>query len=159
MRPDDILACLPDDHGFSRKSVKVSGKETKRQEEIEELVRTWAGKGASGWIARQSDVVFLPGADNRALGAVLEAELGTGKASLQIRRIGAGWACTTFEEEEAEEEAGAHVCDDVVLVTTPLEKADTARPKAARYRRYWCLPDGGAAEIFACRLVGLEEIE
>lgn len=155
MRPDDILACLPDDHGFSRKSVKVSGAETKRQEEIEDLVRSWAGKGASGWIARQSGVVFPPGADDPALGAVLEAELGTGEASLQIRRIGAGWACTTLEETAV----GAHVCDDVVLVTTPLEKADTAGPKAARYRRYWRLPDGGAAEIIACRLVGLEEIE
>lgn len=155
MRPDDILACLPDDHGFSRKSVEVSGRETKRQEEIEELVRTWAGKGASGWIARQSGVVFPPGADDPALGAVLEAELGTGEASLQIRRIGAGWAWTTFEEEEA----GAHVCDDVVLVTMPLATGDAAGPRAARYRRYWCLPDSGAAEIFACRLVGLEEIE
>lgn len=158
MRPEDILACLPDDHGFSRKSVTVSGKETRHLEDVEELVRTWAGKGASGWIARQSGVVFPPGADDPGLGAVLEAELGTGEASLQIRRIGAGWAWTTFEEE-AEEEAGAHVCDDVVLVTTPLETADTAGPRAARYRRYWRLPDSGAAEIFACRLVGLEEIE
>ncbi|WP_428697117.1 hypothetical protein [Stappia sp.] len=154
MQPDDILACLPDDHGFTRLSVTISAKETTHQKDIEDLVRTWAGKGASGWIARQSGVVFPPGADNPALGAVLEAELGTRDASLQIRRIGAGWVWTTFEETAA----GAGVCDDVVLVTAPLEKADAAGPRASRYRRYWRLPDNGAAEIFACRLVGLEEI-
>lgn len=135
-------------HGFRNLSVDVGKNEqvVTNKAEVEALVAGWTD--ATGWIARESGVRVLPVADDDpALGAVLGAELGRPGSSLRLRRLGAGWVWTQYDEIEG----GTMLADDVVLVTT--------HEMGARYRRYWILPDNGAAEIGWCRLVGLEDLQ
>jgi len=154
MSPSDTLSKLAQvdqQHGFTHRSVRLSSATHASAAEVEDALRSWAG--AAGWIARQSAVLTLAGARVAELdttpssGAVLECELGTASETLQLRRLGAGWVWTRLLEIPG----GDMLSDDVVLVTT-------TQGKAARYRRYWTLPACGAAEITACRLVGLEDI-
>lgn len=145
----EILGKVSDDHGFAHLSVNIELVLTNLNtpDDVQDLLQRSEWASAVGWIARQSGVIIRPDADDTSLGAVLEAELGNAAASLQVRRLEGRWVATRIEETLA----GDMLADDVVLVTT--------HGKAARYRRYWKLPESGAAEIVACRLVGFEEMD
>ena len=148
MKPDDLTVLLGDAQSdFSKVSCAVTGSR-KTAAELDALLASAPWDKASGWIARQSRVIFRPhDQDDTTQGAVLEAELGTDTSSLQIRRLEGGWVVTLIEEGTGDD----MLADEVHLVTTFA--------KVARYRRYWALPDDGAAEITACRLVGFTELK
>jgi hypothetical protein len=150
MQPEtlkSILNKLPGHHGYTRSSFRIESGRFGSVYEVEDMISAGTWAGASGWIARQSGVVMRPEmTDAPGFGAVIEAELGTPEASLQMRRLTGGWVWTRIDEVAG----GAQLSDDIVLVTTGS--------RTARYRRYWTLPDDGAAEIIACRLVGIGEI-
>lgn len=103
---------------------------------------------ASGWIARQSKVISATSGigmvDELTQGAILEAELTLGSRTLQIRRIAGTWTLTVIEETGGD----TYLADDRLVATVKLG--------VARYRRYWTLPDDGAVDVVACRLIGFE---
>ena len=139
-----LKAVLPN-HQFKPCGVSLQTG-TFSQSQVPELeAKIAAFPATAGWIARQSGVVVLPDADERSLGIVLEAELGSTTASLQIRRVSAEWVWTLLTET-----AGEGLAEDVVLVTT-------VKDRGALYRRYWSLPESGAVEVTACRLVRYTE--
>lgn len=111
-----------------------------------EISGTW--REAGGWIARQSKVISATSSigevDEPAQGAILEAELTLGPRTLQIRRIAGNWILTIIEEADGD----THLADDRLVATV--------KHGAARYRRYWTLPDDGAVDVIACRLIGFE---
>jgi hypothetical protein len=148
MQPDDVLDLLASGHGFAKThlSIVTCTAPVAESAEIERLIAEFPN--TQGWIARQSGVVMKPGADPEELGAVLEAEIGNATKTLQVRRLGAEWVWTCLIENG--KDGFLCLAQDQCLVTT--------ENKSARYRRYWALPENGAVEVVACRLVGLEEL-
>lgn len=144
MQPDHVLKLLGEDHSFKSCCVKIEACKTPvtLSSEVESLLADLKAK--AGWVARQSGVVFLPAADDKGLGAVLEAEVVADNVTLQIRKLGGAWVWTRLTETA---EAG-RLSQDVVLATVG--------GGTAYYRRYWELRDDGAAEVIACRLVGVK---
>ena len=108
----------------------------------------WATAG--GWIARESKVISaqkdIGKVDDPGQGALLDAELCLGSKTLQIRRLPGLWLLTVITETEGD----GYLADDRLIMTLTHG--------AARYRRYWTIPDDGAAEVIACRLTGFEAI-
>jgi hypothetical protein len=168
MRCDDILAALKDfqsDNGYAATTVEVLFHPLDSAAEVDQLLcgepspvpagggprdRLFAvdWRSARGWIVRQSAAIPRPRQeDDPATGAVLEAELVAGMATLQIRRLPGSWIATMIFEGKGTD----CLSDDLVLATV--------RDNAARYRRYWALPADGAVTLLACRLTGLEEIK
>lgn len=114
---------------------------------LESLLQDWSQP--QGWVARQSGVdVYQDGQKQQgsALGHILSAELAKDNCSLQIRRLAHNWVATTITEGTGED-----CLFDVV-------KHLTIEHGAAVYHRYWSLPKDGAAEVFACRFTGFEEV-
>ncbi|MBL3587407.1 hypothetical protein JMM61_18830 [Rhodovulum sulfidophilum] len=115
--------------------------------DVEARIASWTG---TGWIARQSGVrTIVSGAgDDTALGQPVSAEIvDASGVSRQLRRVVDGWNITTVKETAGTShlaETVRHVALDHRIVV---------------YRRYWSLPDDGAAEVVAWRFVGFEEFK
>ncbi len=149
MTPEEILEALGDGHGYGQTRVEVTHEVITDEAKLEKLLDDW--REAEGWIARQSGVdVYRTGVPRQgpALGAVVAAELARGAQSLALTRRTDGWNVTILTEEDTGEPC---LFDE----TTHL----TVHHGAIRYRRYWCLPDDGAAEVFAWRILGFEEVK
>ncbi len=149
MKPEDILKSLGGavDAGVYRATaVEVTHEDYTSAVEVNtRILRDWAG--AEGWIARQSKVFILPReADGPTEGAVLEAELTLGTKTMQLRRLTGKWRATLITEGVGE----PCLADDLRVVTVGQG--------VAIYRRFWVLPDDGAAEVTACRFVKFDEV-
>ena len=115
-------------------------------EALEAKITKWKG---TGWIARQSGVctLFDGDGDDHGLGQPVSAELvETPKVTHQVRRVADGWNITTITEQEG----NSHLAETVKHVAKDNH--------VAVYLRYWSLPDDGAAEVVARRLIELSEI-
>ena len=142
----DGLAAWGKDHGYSSAGISVASEDLTSAQQLEELLQNW-NEGA-GWIARQSGVIARPDdPDDPTLGWVVGAELALGQQTLQVRRNVSAWTCITLSENDT----GDCLTDDVTLLTV--------EGGAARYRRYWRVPEDGAVEIFACRFVAFDTVE
>lgn len=132
---------------FGTATIALAPFERPSREDLTSRLATRPWTRATGWIARQSGVVVRPDqADNPALGDLVEAELTDGLQTFQVRRLPGCWIVTAMIEG-----AGTvHLTDEIVVVMT--------NGRAARYRRYWSLPDDGATEVVACRLIQFEDI-
>lgn len=150
MNFDDLLAALnrvgPTDK-YLKTNLDVASKEFTEHNTLETFLGDWSQ--AQGWIARQSGVdVFRDGQTQIGAknGWILSGELARENQSLQIRRLMDKWVVTTLSEDE-----GEACLFDIVLQTT-------VRDGIATYRRYWHLPNDGAAHVFAWRFTGFDEV-
>ncbi|MBD1206741.1 MAG: hypothetical protein H9533_21780 [Rhodobacteraceae bacterium] len=146
MQPDDLIAILGIASGYRKGAVRIDSGTASSNAEIEDLVAEMYGQSASGWIARQSGIEDRPGPLRADLGSILEAELGTAAETLQLRRIGDGWGWTRLVETGD----GGMLVDEVELAAVG--------GRSALYRRYWALPDTGAAEVTTCRLISVRTL-
>ncbi len=149
MKPETLtnaLDAIEKDHGFAPARLAVTPTTIVDAAALDRLLQSEVG---TGWIARQSTVSMITGGigDAPSEGGVVSAELAISpQATVQLRRASGGWHVTTLREGEGE-----------------TRLADTVRHVAlggqiAVYRRYWSLPDDGATEVVAWRLLGFEEI-
>lgn len=146
MQPDDLIAILGTASGYQTRGVRIDSGVVSSDAELEDLVASMEAQAASGWIARQSGVEDRPGPSRTDLGSILEAELGNDAQTLQIRHIGYGWGWTRLVETQD----NGMLIDEVELAATG--------GRSALYRRYWTLPDSGAAEVTACRLISVRAL-
>lgn len=152
MQPDNLIIALNNvfagkhSHTYSVANVRIAGPVSiKTTEDIETLLASFGSH--VGWIARQSGVEVwrLEGREDAGdLGDILAAELGSDDHSVQIRRQPGAWVVTEFREGEGD----THIAEDISHITV--------RHGVLKYRRYWSLPEDGASEPVAARLVGIE---
>lgn len=154
MQPDDLIPVLDsvfggvDGHAYHSTTLRIAAPNLiKSSEEIETLVEGL--KSHVGWIARQSGVEVWGNHerdDATGLGEILAAELGNEDHTVQIRRQPGAWVVTEYHEGTGT----AHVAEDISHITV--------RHGTLRYRRYWSLPEDGASEPIAARLIRIEGV-
>lgn len=142
-----LLAKVVPHHGLkSVGPVDLSLEHVQDAEELERKISDWGG---TGWIARQSGVCVISDGvgDNPSLGLPISAEIVISTTCThQIRCVQGGWNITTVAENNGE----THLAETI--------KHIAQEGRIAIYRRYWSLPEDGAAEVVAWRLTGFEEM-
>lgn len=153
MKADKLLLGMLDEvmpgHGLEAVGLEVLGPEyLDDSKALDEKISSWNG---TGWIARQSGVCEIVDGqgDDPVLGWPVSAEIveSPKNKSYQIHRMTNGWHITTITEVETEE--ATHLAETVKHVAKGK--------RIAVYRRYWSLPDDGASEVIAWRLLKFEE--
>lgn len=142
-----LLAKVVPNHGLEPVGlVDMSLEHVQAAKELETKISAWGG---TGWIARQSGVCVIGDGvgDDPSLGLPISAEIVTSTTcTRQIRCVQGGWNITTVADKAGE----THLAETI--------KHIAQEGRIAVYRRYWSLPEDGAAEVVAWRLTGFEEM-